>query len=167
MTDYYNIIQAKIFTLPDLKKRLVSWKLLGKKLVFTNGCFDLLHLGHVQYLSQARSLGDKLVVGLNSDVSIKLLKKGKNRPFQDETSRAVVMASLHVVDAVVLFDEENPGNLIEAVNPAILVKGADYTDVSKIAGFRWVKDHGGEVLTLPLAEGYSTSNIEKKILTGN
>lgn len=151
----------KIFTLPQLQEQVNAWRDLGQKIVFTNGCFDLLHLGHVDYLEKARQLGDKLVLGLNTDASISRIK-GPARPLQDEMSRARIMASLLFIDAVVLFDENTPLKLIEAVEPDILVKGDDYT-VEGIVGHEVVLARGGDVKTVPLVKGYSTTNIVKKI----
>ncbi|MCC9165307.1 D-glycero-beta-D-manno-heptose 1-phosphate adenylyltransferase [Pontibacter harenae] len=151
----------KIYTLPQLKEQLQSWQNQGQKIVFTNGCFDLLHLGHVDYLEKARQLGDKLVLGLNTDASISRIK-GPTRPLQDEMSRARVMASLLFIDAVVLFDEDTPLELVKAVQPDILVKGDDYT-VENIVGHDVVMAKGGDVKTVPLVKGYSTTNIVKKI----
>ncbi|GAB3542390.1 hypothetical protein GCM10027443_43140 [Pontibacter brevis] len=151
----------KIYTLPQLQEQVNTWRNQGQKIVFTNGCFDLLHLGHVDYLEKARQLGDKLVLGLNTDASISRIK-GPSRPLQDEMSRARIMASLLFIDAVVLFDENTPLQLIEAVQPDILVKGDDYT-VESIVGHEVVLARGGEVKTVPLVKGYSTTNIVKKI----
>ena len=151
----------KIFTLPQLQEQAKAWRRQGQRIVFTNGCFDLLHLGHVDYLEKARRLGDKLVLGLNTDASISRIK-GPSRPFQDEVSRARIMASLLFVDAVVLFDQNTPLELIEAVQPDILVKGDDYT-VENIVGHEVVLARGGEVKTVPLVKGYSTTNIVKRI----
>ena len=151
----------KIYTLPQLLEQVQNWRNQGQKIVFTNGCFDLLHLGHVDYLEKARQLGDKLVLGLNTDHSISSIK-GPNRPLQDEMSRARVMASLLFVDAVVLFDSDTPLELIKAVQPDILVKGDDYA-IEQIVGHEEVLKAGGEVKTVPLVTGYSTTNIVKKI----
>ncbi|QCR24057.1 D-glycero-beta-D-manno-heptose 1-phosphate adenylyltransferase [Pontibacter sp. SGAir0037] len=151
----------KILSLPQLQNLLGSWRSQGEKIVFTNGCFDLLHLGHVDYLEKARQLGDKLVLGLNTDASISRIK-GSDRPLQDEMSRARVMASLLFIDAVVLFDEDTPLELIKAVQPDILVKGDDYS-VENIVGHEVVMARGGEVKTVPLVKGYSTTNIVRKI----
>jgi D-glycero-beta-D-manno-heptose 1-phosphate adenylyltransferase len=151
----------KIYTLPQLQAQLQAWRQQGHKIVFTNGCFDLLHLGHVDYLEKSRQLGDKLVLGLNTDTSISRIK-GPSRPLQDEMSRARVMASLLFVDAVVLFDDDTPLELIKAVQPDILVKGDDYT-IENIVGQEVVTARGGEVKTVPLVKGYSTTNIVKKI----
>jgi D-glycero-beta-D-manno-heptose 1-phosphate adenylyltransferase len=151
----------KILSIPQLQEQLKTWHNQGLKIVFTNGCFDLLHLGHVDYLEKARQLGDKLVLGLNTDASISRIK-GPSRPLQDEMSRARVMASLLFVDAVVLFDEDTPLQLIQAVQPDILVKGDDYS-VENIVGHEVVIAKGGEVKTVPLVKGYSTTNIVNKI----
>lgn len=151
----------KIFSLPELLKTVAGWRSQGDKIVFTNGCFDLLHLGHVDYLEKARQLGNKLVLGLNTDASISRIK-GPARPLQDEMSRARIMASLLFVDAVVLFDQNTPLELIEAVQPEILVKGDDYT-IENIVGHEVVIAKGGSVATVPLVKGYSTTNIVKKI----
>lgn len=151
----------KIYALPQLQQQLEVWRTQGQKIVFTNGCFDLLHLGHVDYLEKARQLGDKLVLGLNTDASISRIK-GPSRPLQDEMSRARVMASLLFVDAVVLFNDDTPLELIKAVQPDILVKGDDYA-VEQIVGHEVVIAKGGEVKTVPLVKGYSTTNIVNKI----
>ena len=125
-----NDLKAKIFTFKSIQTKVSEWKKEGKTIVFSNGCFDILHLGHVDYLAKASALGDILVIGLNSDVSVKKIK-GKNRPINDEKSRAMLLAALSFVDAVVLFGEDTPYNLIKAVKPDFLIKGKDYkaTDV--------------------------------------
>lgn len=151
----------KILSLPALQEQVQAWREQGQKIVFTNGCFDILHLGHVDYLEKARHLGDKLVLGLNTDASISRIK-GPSRPLQDEMSRARVMASLLFVDAVVFFDENTPLELIKAVQPDILVKGDDYA-IENIVGQDVVTARGGEVKTVPLVKGYSTTNVVKKI----
>lgn len=156
------IIQNKILNPDALNRTLIRWRFKGKKIVFTNGCFDLLHLGHVDYLSKAKDLGDILIVGVNTDKSVQILGKGENRPITDENSRATLMASLHFVDAVVLFDEETPYNLIKMVQPDILVKGSDYK-VEDVVGYNIVKAKGGEVISIDLVPGYSTTAIEQKI----
>jgi rfaE bifunctional protein nucleotidyltransferase chain/domain len=150
----------KILTYEQLPTVLANWRAVGERIVFTNGCFDLLHLGHVDYLEKARALGGRLVVGVNTDASVSVLKPG--RPLQDETSRARILAALAFVDAVVLFGEQTPLQLIEAVQPDILVKGDDYT-IDGIVGHELVLARGGQVLTVPLVAGYSTTNIVKKI----
>ncbi|HLK97456.1 MAG TPA: D-glycero-beta-D-manno-heptose 1-phosphate adenylyltransferase [Hymenobacter sp.] len=151
----------KILSRAELLPLVATWKAEGQRVVFTNGCFDLLHLGHVDYLEKARHLGDKLVLGLNTDASVSRLKPG--RPLQDEVSRARILASLLFVDAVVLFDEQTPLALIEAVLPDILVKGDDYS-ISGIVGYEVVLQNGGQVLTVPLVAGYSTTRIVERIL---
>lgn len=151
----------KILNQAELLPLVGAWKAKGQKIVFTNGCFDLLHLGHVDYLEKARHLGDKLVLGLNTDASVSRLKPG--RPLQDEVSRARILASLLFVDAVVLFDEQTPLALIEAIVPDILVKGDDYA-ISGIVGHEVVLQNGGQVLTVPLVAGYSTTRIVERIL---
>lgn len=160
-----DIIEEKIFNQEVLKARLNVWRLLEKKIVFTNGCFDLVHLGHVDYLAKAADLGDKLIVGLNSDKSTSRIK-GPNRPITDERSRAFILASMSFVDAVVLFDEETPINLISLVKPDILVKGADYK-IDQIVGSDIVIQNGGSVKTLDYLPGYSTTLIEEKIRSLN
>ena len=138
-----------------------QWKAAGLKIVFTNGCFDILHLGHLDYLEKSRNLGDKLVVGLNTDHSVRRLK-GKGRPIQDEMTRSRMLAALFFVDAVVSFDEETPLELIKRVQPDILVKGKDYT-IENIVGADFVMGNGGEVKTIDLIEGYSTTDLIEKI----
>ncbi|CAN5189409.1 D-glycero-beta-D-manno-heptose 1-phosphate adenylyltransferase [soil metagenome] len=151
------LLQYKILTIQALKPKAAVWRFKGKRVVFTNGCFDLLHRGHLHTLSAARELGDVLVVGLNTDASVKRLK-GPLRPIQDETTRAEVLAALLLVDAVVLFDEETPLELIQALNPDVLVKGGDYIP-DTIVGYDWVTQHGGRVEIIPLLEGHSTTGI--------
>jgi len=151
------VTQNKIFDRAVLGNRLAMWRFLNNRIVFTNGCFDILHRGHIEYLSQARDKGTVLVIGLNSDASVKRIK-GEGRPVQDEMSRALLLASLRFVDAVVLFDEDTPLELIRLIQPDVLVKGGDYTEET-IVGADVVKASGGEVVTIPLVEGYSTSSI--------
>lgn len=156
-----DILNNKILSLPEILKLVKVWKFKEKKIVFTNGCFDLLHLGHIDYLANAASLGDILIVGLNTDDSVSRIK-GPSRPITDQDSRASIIASLFFVDAVVLFDEETPANMIAAIVPDVLVKGADYT-VDQIVGADTVLTNGGEVKTIPFIPGYSTTSIEMKI----
>ena len=153
--------KAKILDWPAAVARRAEWRAAGRRVVFTNGCFDLLHLGHVDYLEQARHLGDALVVGLNTDASVRRLKPG--RPLQDETARARILAALAFVDAVVLFGEPTPQQLIEALLPDVLVKGDDYA-IDGIVGHEIVLEQGGQVLTVPLVAGYSTTAIVERIL---
>ncbi len=156
------IIANKIASPEELKMRLALWKFQNKKIVFTNGCFDLLHLGHIDYLSKAKDLGDLLVVGVNTDHSVQRLNKGKNRPITDEQSRSQILASLFFVDMVVLFDEDTPYELIKTIQPDVLVKGSDYKP-EDIIGYDIVTAKGGEIKTLDFLDGYSTTQIEQKI----
>ena len=151
----------KIKDLKHAKELVREWKSQAKTIVFTNGCFDLLHLGHVDYLEKARSLGDKLVLGLNSDDSVSRFK-GQNRPIQDQNSRSRVLAALQVVDLVVFFNEDTPLTLISEIQPHILVKGSDYL-AENIVGADVVKKNGGVVKTIDFVSGYSTSKIIEKI----
>lgn len=155
------IVQSKICNVEEVKQKIDKWRLDGKKIVFTNGCFDILHRGHVEYLLKARELGDILVIGLNTDASVKRLK-GDTRPVNNQESRALLLSSLLFVDAVVDFDEDTPLNLIEQVKPDILVKGGDYS-VESIIGYDFVKSIGGDIITIDLVDGYSTTNIIKKV----
>lgn len=159
------VIKNRILTRESLGPALAHYRLKSKKIVFTNGCFDLLHLGHIDYLSKAADCGDVLIVGVNSDSSVKLLNKGANRPIQDQTSRATIIAALHFVDIVCVFDEETPYELIKLIQPDVLVKGADYK-VEQVAGYDIVLVRGGEVKLIELVKGYSTSGIERKIKGG-
>lgn len=152
----------KIVNLNSAKQLVTNWKSAGNKVVFTNGCFDIVHLGHIDYLEKARQKGDKLVLGLNTDASVKKLK-GEKRPLVNEYARSRMMASLQFVDAVILFDEETPLQLINEIMPNILVKGNDYS-VETIVGAKEVLANGGSVETVDLIEGYSTTEIINKIL---
>jgi len=155
-------IQSKIFdNFQDFKPILDQWRWAGQTIVFTNGCFDLVHRGHIDSLVKAASFGDRLIVGLNSDVSVRLLK-GENRPLMEEQSRAVILASLLMVDAVILFEEETPYELIRSTLPDVLVKGAEYR-IEEIAGFDVVLASGGRVERIELTEGFSTSDLIQKI----
>ena len=157
-------IKAKILNQDNLRRDIARWRFLGKKIVFTNGCFDILHLGHIDYLSKAADLGDILIVGLNSDTSVKKLGKAHSRPIQDQNSRAVILASLSFVNAIVLFEEDTPLELIRFIQPDVLVKGSDYK-IAEIVGHELVLARGGEVKLIDFLEGYSTSGIERKIIT--
>jgi rfaE bifunctional protein nucleotidyltransferase chain/domain len=154
-------IKSKIYSLSDLKIQSDKWKESGEKIIFTNGCFDLVHRGHVEVLANIADLGDRLIIGLNSDSSIKDLK-GENRPIIDEASRAILLASFQFVDAVILFSEETPFNLISEIIPDILAKGGDYK-INEIAGHEVVQKNGGEVIIIPLTEGFSSTEIIDKI----
>lgn len=156
----------KIWKREEARQFAAGIKASGKRIVFTNGCFDILHAGHITYLQEAATLGDFLVVGVNSDDSVKRLDKSPARPLQNEFSRSTVMAALQFVGAVIVFDEDTPLELIQAVKPDVLVKGADYK-IEDILGAKEVLAAGGEVKTLEFLPGYSTSNIEKKILEAN
>lgn len=154
-------IQAKIMDWEQAEQQRLDWKDSGKRVVFTNGCFDLLHYGHIRYLAQARSLGDALVIGLNSAASVRRLK-GTGRPINDEITRLWQMAALQFVDMVVPFEADTPAALITLLQPDVLVKGGDY-QVSEIVGADTVLENGGEVRVLPYIKGYSTTSIEAKI----
>ncbi len=156
-------LKDKIVSMNVAQSMVNQWQKQGDKVVFTNGCFDILHAGHVHYLEEARSLGNKLVIGLNTDQSIQRLDKSPARPIQSQDSRAMVLAALDSVSLVVLFDEDTPKELIETLNPNILVKGADY-QIDQIVGGSHVIANGGEVKTLEFLPDYSTSKIEQKIL---
>ncbi len=159
MKAYY--FKDKIHSLQELISKVEELRGDNKKIVFTNGCFDIIHRGHVSYLSEAAALGDFLIVGVNSDSSVQRLK-GKNRPLQDETSRAEILAALECVGAIVIFSEDTPIELIKAIRPDVLVKGGDYS-VDTVVGAQEVLDGGGSVELLSFLPGYSTSSIEDKI----
>jgi rfaE bifunctional protein nucleotidyltransferase chain/domain len=154
-------IHSKIHTWETLKTQVATWQAQGKKIVFSNGCFDLVHKGHIDYLNRAADLGDVLVMGLNTDASVSKLK-GPHRPIQDEQSRLLIIAALQCVSVVVLFSEETPYDLIKLVQPDVLVKGSDYQP-ENIVGYDIVTAKGGVVKTIDFLPGYSTSAIEKKI----
>jgi D-beta-D-heptose 7-phosphate kinase/D-beta-D-heptose 1-phosphate adenosyltransferase len=156
-----SIANGKVLRLPDLMRQLAAWKAQGKKIVFTNGCFDLLHLGHVVYLEKARSMGDVLIIGLNTDDSVKRLK-GAERPLISEADRARVLASLSSVSTVVLFEQDTPIELIEAIKPDVLVKGADYQE-EEVVGASFVRSYQGQVALIPLVEERSTTKIADKL----
>jgi rfaE bifunctional protein nucleotidyltransferase chain/domain len=164
--DYHRIIQSKIHqSVESFRHELNRLKFFRKKIVFTNGCFDLLHRGHIEYLMKAAALGNHLILGLNTDNSVRKIK-GNSRPITDETSRAMILASLRYVDTVIFFDEPTPEKLISQIIPDVLVKGADYRP-EEIVGYDLVTAHGGSVITIDLVPGYSTSLIEKKIVELN
>jgi rfaE bifunctional protein nucleotidyltransferase chain/domain len=156
--------EDKIKTLPEMRVLAERLRSSGKKLVFTNGCFDLLHLGHVRYLEDARSLGDLLIVGINSDESVKKLK-GPGRPLKSQMERAGILAALEAVDYVVVFEEENPIRVISALKPDIHVKGGDYR-ADAIPEYSCVREYGGEVVIVPFLDGYSTSGFLEIIKRG-
>lgn len=160
----------KVFTKSAVAQQVDKWKMAGEKVVFTNGCFDILHEGHVTYLAKSAEFGTKLVLGVNSDASVKRQGKGEDRPVNPEHSRAFLLAALAFVDAVVIFDEDTPERIIQEVQPSILVKGADYdanetdpTSKRYIVGRDAVISYGGNVKTVPLVEGFSTTAIIQKL----
>ncbi len=151
----------KILDISRLLAKLKGWRVLEHQIVFTNGCFDLIHVGHVRYLEEASQHGDRLIVGLNTDESVKKLK-GPSRPILSELDRAEVLAAFEFVDAVILFEEDTPYQLIQAIEPDILVKGGDYQP-EEIVGYNIVSERGGKVLSLQLVEGKSTSSLIERI----
>jgi D-glycero-beta-D-manno-heptose 1-phosphate adenylyltransferase len=160
-----NSIPQKQFDRHTIQQQVARWRLLGKKLVFTNGCFDILHAGHIASLLEAAQHGDILIVGVNADASVKKLK-GEGRPVNDEQSRALLLASLVMVDAVVIFPEDTPRELILIIRPDVLVKGGDYK-VEEIAGASDVLSWGGQVFINPIVQGFSTTHILDKIQQDN
>ncbi len=167
MQQTLDIIKSKIIWQPDenLQKLAVNWKIQRKKVVFTNGCFDILHRGHIEYLAKAADHGDYLIVGLNSDASVKNIK-GPGRPIQDQESRALILASLHFVHRVVLFEQDTPYELIKLVNPDVLIKGGDYK-LHEIVGADIVQASGGRVTTIEFVDGFSSSSIIDKLRKQN
>jgi rfaE bifunctional protein nucleotidyltransferase chain/domain len=171
--NWTKVIDDKLVAFNDIAKLAKIWRENGESVVFTNGVFDILHKGHVEYLAQAASLGTKLVVGLNNDLSVKALNKGPERPINDEKARQKVLASLAFVDAVVIFGDPTPINLIISVEPSVLVKGGDYNpdctnenDKTYIVGSHFVKAKGGKVIAIDLTKGFSTTNIVTKLKNG-
>lgn len=167
-------ITRKIFSLPECVLQVSDWKASGEKVVFTNGVFDLLHQGHIAYLEEASTLGTKLVIAVNADQSVKTLAKGPARPIKDQESRAIILAAMQFVDAVIIFSDRTPKSIIDSLQPNILVKGGDY-DASEthssskkyIVGRDTVLGNGGEVKVIPFLEGFSTTALEKKIIDLN
>lgn len=155
------ILNKKIVSGIELSRTLVVARLMNKKIVFTNGCFDIIHRGHIEYLMEAANQGDILIVGLNSDASVKQLK-GHGRPVQDQETRAKILSSMFFVTYVVIFDEETPHRLISETQPDILVKGGDYK-IENIVGYDIVKAKGGKVLTIPFVDGHSTTSLIQKL----
>ena len=158
---HLNKINSKIFSLDDLKNQVNAWKQAGEEVVFTNGCFDIIHRGHIEVLAQTADLGDRLIIGLNSDTSIQKLK-GEDRPIIEEQSRAILLASLEFVDAVVIFPEDTPINLISTLLPDVLAKGGDY-EIETIVGQEIVQNNGGKVKLVPFVDGFSSTTIIEKI----
>ena len=161
MSEALKKINNKIFDLQLLMKKIEKWRSENKKIVFTNGCFDLIHLGHIEILARSSDFGDKLIIGVNSDLSIKKLK-GENRPIIQQSSRIRQLSALEFVDAVVLFDEDTPLKLIETIKPDVITKGGDYT-AKNVVGNEVVSQKNGEVVIIPLTQGYSTTSILNKI----
>ncbi len=160
-SDIEKILAGKLSGPASLKETVAAWQSEGKKVVFTNGVFDLLHIGHISYMAKAAALGDKLIIGLNSDSSVKRIK-GESRPINNQETRATLLAALFFIDAVVIFDEDTPLNLITTLMPDILVKGADYT-IENIVGAKEVLANGGEVKTITFVDGHSSTAIINKI----
>lgn len=158
---YLKKINSKIFSLDDLKNQVNAWKQAGEEVVFTNGCFDIIHRGHIEVLAQTADLGDRLIIALNSDSSIQKLK-GEDRPIIDEHSRTILLAALSFVDAVILFPEETPINLINTLLPDVLAKGGDY-EIKTILGHEIVQNNGGKVKLVPFVDGFSSTTIIDKI----
>ena len=158
---HLNKLNNKIYSLEELEKNVSAWKQAGEDVVFTNGCFDIIHRGHIEVLAQTADLGDRLIIGLNSDTSIKKIKE-KDRPIINEDSRAILLAALSFVDAIILFSEDTPINLIRTLVPDILAKGGDYK-IETIVGHEIVQENGGEVILVPFIDGFSSTNIIEKI----
>jgi rfaE bifunctional protein nucleotidyltransferase chain/domain len=156
------ILDNKIHTKESIAALLSIWNFKEQKIVFSNGCFDILHRGHIEYLAKAADLGHKLVIGLNTDASVRKIK-GPQRPLQDEQSRSILLAALHFVDAVILFDEPTPYELIKTIQPDFLVKGNDYK-AEDVVGYDIVTQKGGQVVTIELTPGYSSTNIINKAI---
>jgi D-glycero-beta-D-manno-heptose 1-phosphate adenylyltransferase len=164
LSDKSEKMRSKIVGIEEASAMVDIWHYMGLKVVFTNGVFDLIHLGHVDYLSRAASLGHRMIMGVNTDESVRKLK-GPSRPVQDEKSRATILASMFFVDAVVLFNEDTPYELIKTLGPDILVKGSDYS-VDQIVGADIVTAKGGRVVTMDFVDGYSSTKIIERIKTG-
>lgn len=156
-----NAIPNKIFTLENLKKQVAAWRVNNKTIAFSNGCFDILHEGHIFSLNQAASEADILIIGVNSDLSVKRLK-GPERPINNEISRSIMLSNLAVVDAVVVFEEDTPLTLIQSLMPDVIVKGGDYS-IDQIVGSKEVIANGGRVVINPIVEGFSTTGIIAQI----
>lgn len=154
-------LKSKVLTIDQVLKQLLVWRLKDDVIVFTNGCFDILHEGHINYLHEASMLGNRLIIGVNSDDSVRRLK-GNERPVNGQSSRALMLAALHFTDAVILFEEDTPIHLIHQIKPDILVKGADYEE-NEIVGGEFVKSYGGKIARIPLSEGFSSTGIIEKI----
>ncbi len=160
--EHTELIRSKIVSGVKLKRLIAYWIFRGYRTVFTNGCFDIMHRGHVEYLAKAAGMGEILIVGLNSDSSVKKIK-APPRPLQDENSRSLLLASLSFVNCVILFDEETPVELIRKIKPHIILKGGDYK-IPEIAGHNEVLEWGGKVMTIDLVPGYSTTGIISRMI---
>ncbi|MEO8589600.1 MAG: D-glycero-beta-D-manno-heptose 1-phosphate adenylyltransferase [Flavobacteriales bacterium] len=158
-------VDKRIMDLVGVQRMVNIWRMKGDRIVFTNGCFDILHRGHVEYLEEAAGLGDRLIIGVNSDSSVRRQGKAPDRPLNDQDSRAKVLAALRLVDAVVIFDQDTPIDLIKALNPDVLVKGGDWSE-DRIVGSEHVRSSGGEVRSLKLVDGFSTTALVEKIRHG-
>lgn len=154
-------MNPKICDLDELKRRLARWRVKSDRIVFTNGCFDILHVGHLHTLKEAIQLGDKLIVGLNSDASVSRLK-GKERPIVNQLDRTEMLAALEMVDAVIIFEDDTPEELIQMIKPDVLCKGGDWS-IENIVGGDFVKSYGGQVVSIPFVKGYSSSSLIDKI----
>ena len=158
---YRGCALGAVYNKNELVSQVNFWRKQGKMIVFTNGCFDIIHRGHIEYLKMAKAYGDVLILGLNSDRSVRALK-GENRPYNNEDDRAFILSQLVSVDAVCIFDEDTPRKLLEDIKPDILVKGGDYT-VEEVVGRDIVERYGGKVMTVPLIKGQSTTSLIYKI----
>ena len=154
-------MNPKICDIEELKRRLAQWRVKSDRIVFTNGCFDILHVGHLHTLKTSIQLGDKLIVGLNSDASVSLLK-GKERPIVNQLDRSEMLAALEMVDAVIIFEDDTPEQLIQLIKPDVLCKGGDWS-IENIVGGDFVKSYGGQVVSIPFVQGYSSSSLINKI----
>ena len=150
-------IYTKLFTQETLLQRIAFWRTMGDKIIFTNGCFDILHAGHVHLLAACAQLGDRLIIGLNADASVKRLK-GESRPINDEKSRAILLAALQFTDAIILFEQDTPETIIQTIRPDVLVKGGDWAK-EQIVGSSFVENYGGVVKTISYLPGFSTTQI--------
>lgn len=154
-------MNPKISDIEELKHRLAQWRVKSDRIVFTNGCFDILHVGHLHTLKESIQLGDKLIVGLNSDASVSRLK-GKERPVVNQLDRSEMLAALEMVDAVIIFEDDTPEELIQMIKPDVLCKGGDWS-IENIVGGDFVKSYGGQVVSIPFVQGYSSSSLINKI----
>ena len=154
-------MNPKICNIEELKRRLAQWRVKSDRIVFTNGCFDILHVGHLHTLKESIQLGDKLIVGLNSDASVSRLK-GKERPIVNQLDRSEMLAAFEMVDAVIIFEDGTPEELIQMIKPDVLCKGGDWS-IENIVGGDFVKSYGGQVVSIPFVQGYSSSSLINKI----